>query len=69
MQPTIAGTIVNPEIVRSGPAMTIRGTDRDTMQPTKIADFRRIYRGPLDGGTGGFFFYADHKDGRTFRLE
>lgn len=62
-------TILNPEIKRSGAGMTISGTDRATMKPISLSGFRRVYRGPLDGGTGTFPFLAEHKDGRTFRIE
>ena len=65
----LAGTIVAPDIKRSGPGMSISGTDRETMRPIKITDFKRVFRGELDGGTGTFPFFAEHKDGRLFRLE
>lgn len=65
----LAGSIVAPEIKRSGPGMTISGTDRSTMQPIKLYDIRRVFRGELDGGTGKFPFFAEHKDGRVFGLE
>jgi hypothetical protein len=67
--PTLAGSILAPEVKRSGPGMTISGTDRDTMKPIKLYDIRRIWRGELEGGTGTFPFLAQHKDGRVFRLE
>lgn len=69
MQPAIAGTIINPDIKRSGAGMTISGTDRERMVPTTLSGFRRVYRGPLNGGTGTFPFLAEHKDGRVFILE